>query len=134
MQCEFILMTTGEARAASATPAANEGRAASKRPVVRQPLEATSSSKRTRSGSETVESGVPEPSLAREHTRRKISRPSPPPPQPSIQSQALFMPANDDDRRWDPVDYEDEDNEMLMWDANVDVSWINILSRLFLTI
>ncbi|KAK8909853.1 hypothetical protein QC760_002540 [Botrytis cinerea] len=122
MQCEFILMTTGEARATSATPAINGSRAASRKPVIRQPLEAASSLKRTRSGSEMAAPVGPNPSLVRENTRRKASRPSPPPPQPSIQSQALFMPANDDDRRWDPVDYEDEDNEMLLWDATADVS------------
>ncbi|KAF7955512.1 uncharacterized protein EAE97_000771 [Botrytis byssoidea] len=120
MQCEFILMTTGEARATSATPATNGSRAVSKKPAMRQPLEAASSLKRTRSGSEMAASVGPNPSLVRENTRRKVSRPSPPPPQPSIQSPALFMPANDDDRRWDPVDYEDEDNEMLLWDVTVD--------------
>ncbi|KAF7957403.1 hypothetical protein EAE96_002988 [Botrytis aclada] len=122
MQCEFILMTTGEARAASATPATNGSRALSKKPAIRQPLEAASSLKRTRSGSEMAAPVGTNPSLIRENTRRKVSRPSPPPPQPSIQSQALFMPANDDDRRWDPVDYEDEDNEMLLWDVTVDES------------
>ncbi|ESZ92297.1 hypothetical protein SBOR_7337 [Sclerotinia borealis F-4128] len=129
MQCEFILMTTGEARAASATPTADGTRTASKKPAVRQPLEATSSLKRTRSGSEMAPPTGPAPSLARENTRRKISRPSPPPPEPSIQSQALFLPANDDDRRWDPVDYEDEDNEMLLWDAGVDESSASDPSR-----
>ncbi|KAA8573156.1 hypothetical protein MFRU_027g00070 [Monilinia fructicola] len=119
MQCEFILMTTGEARPASVAPAANASRAASKNLAVRQPLEATSSLKRTRSGTEMAPPAGPAPSLARESTRRKISRPSPPPPQPSIQSEALFLPA-DDDRRWDPVDYEDEDNEMLLWNADID--------------
>ncbi|TGO46368.1 hypothetical protein BCON_0329g00070 [Botryotinia convoluta] len=122
LQCEFILMTTGEARAASATPATNGSRAVLKKPAIRQPLEAASSLKRTRSGSEMAAPVGPNPSLVRENTRRKVSRPSPPPPQPSIQSQALFMPANDDDRRWDPVDYEDEDNEMLLWDVTVDES------------
>lgn len=128
MQCEFILMTTGEARAISTIPATN-GVRASKGPAVRQALEATSSLKRTRFGSEMAAPVDPEQNLIRENTRRKISRPSPPPPQPSIQSQALFMPANDDDRRWDPVDYEYEDNEMLLWDANVDESSASDPSR-----
>ncbi|TGO27725.1 hypothetical protein BPAE_0037g00070 [Botrytis paeoniae] len=129
MQCEFILMTTGEARAASATPATNGSRAVSKKPAIRQPLEAASSLKRTRSGSEMAAPVRPNPILVQENTRRKVSRPLPPPPQPSIQSQALFMPANDDDRRWDPVDYEDEDNEMLLWDVTVDESLAGDPSR-----
>ncbi|PQE11921.1 hypothetical protein CJF31_00000033 [Rutstroemia sp. NJR-2017a BVV2] len=119
--CEFILMTTGESRAASATPAVNAARASSKQPAARPTLEATSSLKRPRADSEMPPPPAPGPSLTRENTRRKIARPSPPPPEPSLQSQALFFPEADDDRRWDPVDH-DEENEMLLWDANVDES------------
>lgn len=130
MQCEFILMTTGESRATSITPAANLGQAASKKPAARKPLEAMSSLKRSRSGTE-----MPPPlgvagDLAREHTKRKTSRPSPPPPQPSIQSDALFLPA-DDDHKWDPVNYEDEASEMLLWNVDGDVS--SVIIRLFVS-
>ncbi len=50
-----------------------------------------------------------------ETTRTRTLGPSPPPPQPSLQSNALFFPEEDDDRRWDPID---EDEEMLVWDAS----------------
>jgi cell cycle checkpoint control protein RAD9A len=117
---EFILMTIGESRGASATPAPNASRTNSKRPASRQPLEATSSSKRT------ANSGMPPPpsnaapSLCREPTRARVSRPSPPPPQPSIRSEALFVPEADDDRRWDPTSYDEEEDEMLLWDTTGD--------------
>ncbi|RDW70257.1 hypothetical protein BP5796_08654 [Coleophoma crateriformis] len=106
---EFILMTIGDARGSSAPKA---GRASSKI-ASKQPLEARSSSKRTASVAE-----MGPPSAVAPNLSRKVSKPSPPPPQPSIQSNALFFPEADDDRRWDPVDHEDEDDgEMLLWDA-----------------
>lgn len=113
--CEFILMTIGESRGSSATPAPTASRAASKRPVSRQPLEATPSSRRTAS------SNMPPPPIAaaastsREAAKAKNSRPSPPPPQPSLPADSLFLP-EDEDRRWDPVNYDEEDDEMLLWD------------------
>ncbi|KAH6715309.1 DNA repair protein-like protein rad9 [Leptodontidium sp. MPI-SDFR-AT-0119] len=110
---EFILMTIGDSRGASATPAPNASRANSKRPASRQPLEATSSSKRTAVSQMPPPPTSAAPSIAREATR--VSRPSPPPPQPSDQSQSLFLPADDDDRQWDPTHYDDDD-EMLLWD------------------
>jgi cell cycle checkpoint control protein RAD9A len=127
MLSEFILMTIGESRGASATPAPNASTTNMKRPASRQPLEATSSSKRI------VTSGMPPPptnaapSLGREPTRARVSRPSPPPPQPSIQSEALFVPEADDDRRWDPTNYDEEEDEMLLWDTPGDK--VRMLSR-----
>jgi cell cycle checkpoint control protein RAD9A len=114
---EFILMTIGESRGASATPVHNVSRTNSKRPASRQPLEATSSSKRA------ATSGMPPPptgaapSLGRETARARVSRPSPPPPQPSLQSEALFVHEADDDRRWDPTNFDEEEDEMLLWDT-----------------
>ncbi|KAH8683364.1 Rad9-domain-containing protein [Tricladium varicosporioides] len=116
---EFILMTIGENRNASTTPAPNTSRASSKRPGSRQPLEATSGSKKA------AMADMPPPprSVASSHAQggasNRMTRPSPPPPQPSIRADELFVPAGDDDRRWDPVNY-DEDEEMLMWDTGMD--------------
>ncbi len=113
---EFILMTIGESRGASATPVPNTSRANSKRPASRQPLEATSSSKRA-----TISMPPPPtttgPSQSREPTRARVSRPSPPPPQPSLQSEALFVTEAEDDRRWDPTNFDEEEDEMLLWDT-----------------
>jgi len=57
------------------------------------------------------------PSLGRETARARVSRPSPPPPQPSLQSEALFVHEADDDRRWDPTNFDEEEDEMLLWDT-----------------
>jgi cell cycle checkpoint control protein RAD9A len=117
MTCEFILMTIGDFRGSSATPGLTGIRSGSSRPVAKQPLEASF----TRSDAKATASMPPPPrsaapSIARETARTRTLGPSPPPPQPSLQSNALFFPEEDDDRRWDPVDEEDE--EMLAWDAS----------------
>lgn len=129
MIMEFILMTIGDYRGASATPsvvtvAAGKPSAGNhtKRPASRQPLEATSSTKRLNT------SEMPPPPIlsrtsttnsGREAVSRKDSRPSPPPPQQSAHSQALFHPEEDEDRRWDPVNYDEDQAEELMWDTGV---------------
>ena len=118
--CEFILMTIGESRGSSATPAPNPSRAASKRLGSRQSLEAAPSSRRPPS------SNMPPPpksaaaGVSRESAKARTSRPTPPPPQSVVPSQALFFPEPDEDRRWDPVSYDEEDDEMLLWDAGGD--------------
>ncbi len=114
--CEFILMTIGESRGSSTTTAPGASRAGSKRPASRQPLEATSSSRRA------AASDMPPPPIATaarvgQEVKAKNSRLPPPPPQPSLPpSQALFN-SEDEDRRWDPVNYDEENDEMLLWDA-----------------
>jgi len=130
MVIEFILMTTGDFRGSSATPAPGaRARSSSKRPAPRQQLEAVPLRNSTSSNS-----AMPPPprsaapSVAREPSRSRVPRPSPPPPQPSLESNSLFFP-EDDDHRWDPVNYGDEDEEMLGWDANADNSGSMTLGR-----
>jgi cell cycle checkpoint control protein RAD9A len=110
-------MTIGESRGASATPVTNARRASSKRPASRAPFEATSSSKRAALSDMPPPARSAAPSMNREAARSMASRPSPPLPQPSLQSEALFFPEADDDRRWDPANYDEEEDEMLLWDA-----------------
>lgn len=116
---EFILMTIGESRGASAMPAANPARTSSKRPASRQPLEATLSSKRTASEMPPPPVSAA-PRLGRETTKGRVPRPSPPPPQPSIQSESLFLPDADEDRKWDPANFDEEEDEMLLWDTGAE--------------
>jgi cell cycle checkpoint control protein RAD9A len=116
---EFILMTIGESRGASATPTAHPARMSSKRPASRQPSEATLSSKRTASEMPPPPVSAA-PRLGREATKGRVPRPSPPPPQPSIQSESLFLPDADEDRKWDPANFDEEEDEMLLWDTGAE--------------
>lgn len=125
---EFILMTIGESRGASATPAPNASRTGTKRPASRQPLEARSSSTRTAASGMPPPPTTAAPSLSREPTRARVSRPSPPPPQPSLQSEALFVTEADDDRRWDPANFDEEEDEMLLWDTPGDKETVTMNS------
>lgn len=133
MMSEFILMTTGDHRSGSITPAPAVGRSNSSRPAGRMSLEALSN----RNGPASTLFMPPPPrsaapSIARESVRNRVSRPSPPPPQPSLDSNALFLPEDDEDRKWDPSLYGDEDAEMLGWDASADnVSIHNIFLMIY---
>jgi cell cycle checkpoint control protein RAD9A len=115
---EFIFMTIGESRGGSATPMPDGSRTGSKRPASKQPLQATASPKRTATSMPPPPMSAT-PNLNRESTRSRMSRPSPPPPQPSIQSQGLFLDGGDgdEDRRWDPANFDEEEEEMLLWDT-----------------
>jgi cell cycle checkpoint control protein RAD9A len=119
MSTEFILMTIGDFRGSSTTPAPGVTRGISSKTGARQHLEASSN----RIGVNAAPSMPPPsraaaPSISRESSKAKVRRPSPPPPQPSLQSESLFFPDPDDDQRWDPADYDDEDEEPLGWDAS----------------
>ncbi|KAH8821566.1 DNA repair protein-like protein rad9 [Xylogone sp. PMI_703] len=114
---EFILMTIGEAR--SGPTAQISSRGASNQPISRQMSAVPRASGRGSSSAMPPPSRAPPPSYTREDSRAKLSRPSPPPPQPSLQSKELFLPETDEDRRWDPVNYDEEEDEAtLLWDVN----------------
>ena len=115
---EFILMTIGEPRGGSVPAERQPSRANTKRAPSRQPLEARSNSVGNRHSS----GMAPPPAIGTANAiqsgakRAKVSKPSP--PNEPNQSQ-LFFPDPDDDRKWDPVDYDDEDEPNLMWnDSN----------------
>lgn len=115
---EFILMTMGDFKGRSITPSIGSGRATSKRPVTRQALEASSNRK--------ITSHSMAPPRASTAVRSRTVRPSPPPPQPSIEANAMFFTESDDDGRWDPVGSEEEREEAIGWNAtaeNVVVTW-----------
>ena len=76
------------------------------------------------------------PRLGRETTKGRVPSPSPPPPQPSIQSESLFLPDADEDRKWDPANFDEEEDEMLLWDTGAEKvrifssSWVQMLTLL----
>jgi cell cycle checkpoint control protein RAD9A len=119
--CEFILQTIGDARGQSTTPApravgASQARSLRKLPV--EPMPNRPASSASAAGSMAPPSRSAAPSLAREAIRARNPAPSPPQPQPSQHDNLLFVPEDDDDRRWDPADEGDED--VLGWDASAD--------------
>ena len=120
MQCEFTLMTIGDSRGSSVTPAPA---------VVRQMSPALG--ERASSRQPTVQSAVqpktttmPPPSqpLSRSFTKgsqsQRTQRPSPPPPKASLDPESLFLPADeDDDRIWGERNYDNE-QDTLGWNAS----------------
>ncbi|KAI9700757.1 MAG: hypothetical protein M1836_002126 [Candelina mexicana] len=121
MICEFTLMTIGEPRGGSATPVPAPVRGQTSNPTSRQgsnlPMQRTS---------EPMQSAMLPPSrmvsrtLTQEPVRRRERRPSPPPPKASLESESLFLSDVLDDCRWDEADYENDDEDMLGWDASAD--------------
>ncbi|KAL9025332.1 MAG: hypothetical protein Q9196_005823 [Gyalolechia fulgens] len=138
MQCEFTLMTIGDYRASSTTPAPMSSRDSPALPQDRRPSRPSSNQGTQASINRTKEedsAAMPPPSqpASRSFQRplqtessegrlqqgllsQKPSRPSPPPPKASLDPESLFLPADADDRQWDEANYEEE--ETLGWDAN----------------
>lgn len=123
MQCEFTLMTIGDYRGGSVNPAPAATRENSPRPAERQTSVQPSASARPRPVAEAMPPPI-EPasrSFGREAASQRPRRPSPPPPQASLDPESLFLPAGDnDDRRWDEKNYDEDEEDTLGWDASAD--------------
>ncbi|POS82830.1 hypothetical protein EPUL_003349 [Erysiphe pulchra] len=111
----FILMTVG---GSSFMSTLNQKRKESKKPAsgqsqgTRQPLHQKSSPKRS------ISKDPPDKAFVSERpTQPRVIKPSPLPPQPSIQSESLFLPGEVHDRKWEPLNFDEEDEEILLWDA-----------------
>lgn len=115
MTSEFILMTIGDYRGNSIPPDGSTSRGASKKPAPRQ-----LDHRRSEQDSMPPPSRISVSSMSREPTRSRAVRPSLPPPQPSIDNASLFVTQADDDHRWDPPNYDEEDEDILGWDASTD--------------
>lgn len=120
MRCEFTLMTIGEYRGGSVTPAPAAVRQVSAAPVDRAPSRQTTA----QASEQTIYVVMPPPSqpASRSFTRdaqsQRTQRPSPPPPQASLDHESLFLPAEEDeDRVWGERNY-DDDRDTLGWDAS----------------
>ncbi|KAL8868668.1 MAG: hypothetical protein Q9174_004840 [Haloplaca sp. 1 TL-2023] len=140
MQCDFTLMTVGDYRGSSVTPApitvrkpsATPSEYQASRQVSVQPSQSVHNGGATDRARETMPPpsqpasrsfaalvpNQPNPeSLLKESMTQKPSRPSPPPPKASLDPESLFLPAGDDDREWDETNYDDEE-DTLGWDAS----------------
>jgi cell cycle checkpoint control protein RAD9A len=117
IQCQFTLMTTGEYNGTPAPSAAPP--TAPPRQISRAQSTASTAFESMRSDSDNM------PPPAKPSPRRPVRRlgqnESPAASQLRQQQEddpeSLFVPAGEEDRRWDPADYEN-DEETLGWDAS----------------
>ncbi|MCJ1399648.1 hypothetical protein MMC11_002850 [Xylographa trunciseda] len=114
MKCEFTLMTIGEYRGGSVTPAPSIPRNASARPSIRpepmKPSQQPESQQRQDIMAPPLQPASR--SFARESASQRQLRPSPPPPRPSIDHQSLFVPEDDDENKWAEKDYDDDEDQL----------------------
>lgn len=127
MNCSFTLMTIGDYRGASATPNPNfvSTRSASRQPsMVPAPVQSRNTSEMPPPARPASRINPDKPPLSSQSQRGPL-RPEghhmlAPAPEPD-DDDSLFMPAGDDDeRRWDPPNFDNdpEEEEMLGWDAS----------------
>ncbi|KAF2280092.1 DNA repair protein Rad9 [Westerdykella ornata] len=114
--CEFTLMTSGDYDAsANATPAPQQ--------IPSRTASQAQSAATERIEDRSIRSEMPPPvePASRAEPRRRIpgsrKETTPKPPQPG--SQGLFVSQDDEDARWEPVDYNNEE-ETLGWDASAE--------------
>jgi cell cycle checkpoint control protein RAD9A len=126
---EFILMTIGDHRGSSLTPAPAAARSRSASTVPKQISEASRHGSAQDPGSMAPPPRSMASNVASNPAKSRSLRPSPPPPQPTLNRESLFLTDDEeDDRRWDPSRYEDEEEDMLGWDATTD----NVSSHAYL--
>ena len=128
MHCEFTLMTTGDYRGASTTPNPQFistrsssrqqfavpalSRSASEMPPPPRPVAKPPSSQSSRGLGQARQKPAPVPEREQDQDVD---------PGPDDGGDSLFVPQGDDDRTWDPPNYEQDDGEeMLGWDASND--------------
>lgn len=132
LQCDFTLMTIGEYRGGSVTPAPaavrQELTASVEKPPPRQPPGQVSAQ-------QPKVTMMPPPSqpasrsFTKEPQSQRTQRPSPPPPRASLDPESLFIPVEEDeDRLWGERNY-DDDQGRLGWDASTEKVSFFVLSR-----
>ncbi|TQS35889.1 hypothetical protein Golomagni_03678 [Golovinomyces magnicellulatus] len=120
---EFILMTVG---GSFVTPTISENQKRAKKPASKPPTVAEPSSRKPIN-----QESSPSNQITRGPSQTKLIIPSPPPLQPSQQSETLFIQQADHDRKWEPLNFDDEDEEMLLWDvAEKDHAGLDLGKRL----
>ena len=120
MRCEFTLMTIGEYRGGSVTPAPAAIPQAPAASAARMPSREST----VQDAVQTKSDKMPPPaqpasrSFTKKSPNQRIPRPSPPPPQASMDPESLFLPIEEDeDRVWAERNYE-EDEDTLGWNAS----------------
>lgn len=136
--CEFTLMTIGDYRSSSITPAPamvhNSSAAAINRassttsidagPSIAQTENRFSHRDSAQGHQKDLNKSMPPPpppssrSFTREPPSQRPTRPSPPPPKASLDPESLFLPPEEDEeRKWGERTFE-EDEDTLGWDSN----------------
>lgn len=110
---DFILMTAG---GSTITPVPNEKQRDLKRPAPKKSIELMHDRKIVASDALPHLSQINKATTPPKLTDSLIL-----PPKPSIQSDSLFLPQADDDRRWDPAFFDEEGEEILLWDKGAKV-------------
>lgn len=120
IQCEFTLMTIGDYRGASVTPAPAAVRQESSAPVERPESRSASTLGPAPKSTNTMpppSQPVPQ-AFARDTPSQKVQRPPPRPPKASVNPESIFLPTNEDeDRQWGERNY-DDDEDTLGWSSN----------------
>ena len=121
MLCEFTLMTIGDYRGGSVTPAPAVVRQV---PVVSSEKPSSHDSAAQAQSIKRKPTTMPPPaepasrSFTREPQSQRTQRPSPPPPKASLDPESLFLPLDEDeDRLWGERSY-DDDEDTLGWNAS----------------
>ena len=132
MQCDFTLMTIGDYRGGSVTPAPAAAPRPSPAPAERAP--SRQSTARTTVQPKTTTMPPPSQPFSRSFTKepqsQRTQRPSPPPPKGSLDPESLFLPVDeDDDRIWGERSY-DAEQDTLGRDASAND--VNLLSLFML--
>ncbi|KAI9673416.1 MAG: hypothetical protein M1817_002878, partial [Caeruleum heppii] len=131
MLCEFTLMTIGDYRGTSVTPAPAEMRSLADRTVNRaEPTGRPNVQEPPRTQAQMLppqneQVQPPEPSSLAWQERE----PSHTPATASLERQSLFFAEHERDRRWDPPDFSNEDEDILRWDPSADESAIALGTR-----
>lgn len=122
IHCAFTLMTTGDYRDASSTPAPNfvSTRSASRQTSMAAPppqkRDTSEMPPPVRPASRAFQD---KPPLSSQSQRKPLKPERSQLSAPEHDEDSLFMPPGDDERTWDPANYENDEEEMMLgWDAN----------------
>ncbi len=126
MNCAFTLMTIGDYRGGSVTPAPAVARNTSVTPSARtNPQQASAMQRSFQDHQQGRNNSMPPPmqkaprNFTREPASQRPPRPSPPPPKASVDEESLFISMDDDDRKWGERNFDEDDFEdTLGWDPN----------------
>jgi cell cycle checkpoint control protein RAD9A len=121
MQCEFILMTIGEYRGGSVTPAPVGGRGTYRPPKAVQPPKPLDEDQSRQPPQSMPPPPLPASRSFVQSASQQSAKPLPLPPKASIDQESLFLD-DDDDGPWEERDYEKDEDQVGWEDSGASVS------------